>query len=396
MVYPTRDGHFAIHDNARVFFVSLGGAAPGRRPGDSIPVSETSNSNEVFRQSTPMLKRALVVALTVLVLIATAWGVLALLYAGHEDHAAERAAAAGAFVLASLAAFTWLRPVWRGLCVWSIGYLAIIAWWAMIQPSNDRDWQPDVVKLAWGEVRGDRLTFHNVRDFDYRSETDFTPRYEDRVYDLAKLRGLDVFMSYWGSPVIAHTIMSWEFEDAPPLAISIETRKSKGQEYSAVKGFFRHYEIIYVAADERDVVRLRTNYRGEDVYLYRLKATPKEARALLMEYVASMNALVDKPEFYNALVDNCTTAIRQHVKHADEDAGRSPPPLDWRLLANGYGDRMLYERGRIDTRLTFIELRAKSHINARAKALDHDSTFSQGIREGLPDPRVAARPPPPG
>jgi hypothetical protein len=336
------------------------------------------------------LKRALIVILSIVVLFASAWAVLALLYAGHEGDTGARATAVAVFVLGSLAAFIWLRPIWRAMAAWSAGFFAIVVWWSTLQPSNDRDWQPDVAKLASAEVRGDKLTFHNVRDFDYRSETDFTARYEDRVYDLSKLRGVDLFMSYWGSPAIAHTIMSWDFEGSPPLAISIETRKSKGQEYSAVKGFFRHYEIIYIAADERDVVRLRTNYRGEDVYLYRLKAPAGQARALLMDYVSAMNALVDKAEFYNALVDNCTTSIRQHVKNVATNA----PPVDWRLLANGYGDQMLYERGRIDTRLPFAELRAMSHINAKAKALDQDPGFSQGIREGLPDPRVASNQPP--
>jgi hypothetical protein len=332
------------------------------------------------------LKRALVVILCFVLLLASAWGVLVLLYAGHQGDAATREIAAGVFVFGSLAALLWLRPRRRALAVWSVGFLAIVAWWSTLQPSNDRDWQPDVAKVAWAEVQGDRLIVHNVRNFDYRSETDFTPRYEDRDYDLSKLRGFDMFVSYWGSPAIAHTIVSWDFQGSLPLAISIETRKSKGQEYSAIKGFFRHYEIIYVAADERDIVRLRTNYRGEDVYLYRIKATPEQARALLMDYVATMNSLVRTPEFYNALVDNCTTSIRQHVKHVDANV----PPFDWRMLANGYGDQMLYERGRIDTRLPFAELRAKSHINAKAKALDQDPGFSQGIREGLPDPRGAA------
>ena len=331
------------------------------------------------------MKRVLIVILALVVLLASGWGVLVLLYAGAGGDTVTRAVLATAFGLGSVAAFAWLRPRWRALALWSVAFVAIVIWWSTLRPSNDRDWQPDVSKLAWAEVRGDQLTFHNVRNFDYRSETDFTPRYEDRVYDLAKLRGLDLVMSYWGSPAIAHTIMSWEFDGSLPLAISIETRKSKGQEYSALKGFFRHYEIIYVAADERDVVRLRTNYRGEDDYLYRLKVTPLRARALLMDYVASMNALVQTPEFYNALVDNCTTSIRQHVTHVNPNASR----LDWRLLANGYGDQMLYERGSIDTRLPFAKLRAKSHINARAKALDQDPAFSEGIREGLPDPLKA-------
>jgi hypothetical protein len=337
-----------------------------------------------------LLKRVLSILLAVLLVAATGWAALVLLYAGPNGGPWVRPSLAAIYGLGSLAALLWLRPYWRALGLWSVGFLAALLWWSSLRPSNDLDWQSDIAKLARFEVQGNRMTVHNIRNFDWRSETDFSPRWEDRVYDLAKLRGADLFFSYWGSPVIAHTIMSWDFEGSPPLAISIETRKTKGQDYSAVEGFFRQYNIIYVAADERDVVRVRTNYRGEDVYLYRLKATPEQARAVLMQYVATMNALVKTPEFYNALVDNCTTSIRQHVK----DAVANPPRVDWRLLANGYGDRMLYERGSIDTRLPFEELRAKSHINARAKALDQDPAFSQGIREGLPDPRVASSQPP--
>ena len=154
------------------------------------------------------MKRTLIVVLVIAVLFASVWEVLVLLYAGHGESAVARALAAGAFALGSIAAFIWLRPLWRALAVWGVGFLAVAIWWSTLQPSNDRDWQPDVAKVAWAEVRGDQMTFHNVRDFDWRSETDFTPRYEDRVYDLSKLRGLDLFMSYWGSPAIAHTIMS--------------------------------------------------------------------------------------------------------------------------------------------------------------------------------------------
>ena len=185
---------------------------------------------------------------------------------------------------------------------------------------------------------------------------------------------------------MAHTIMSWQFEDAPPLAVSIETRKRKGQEYSAVQGFFKQYEIIYVVADERDVVRLRTNYRDEQVYLYRLNAPVGLAQALLMDYVAGINALVEHPQFYNALTDNCTTSIRHHATHINPNA----PPFDWRMIVNGYGDRLFYERGNVDTRLPFEELRERSLINAKAKIADQDPDFSQRIREGLPDPRAAA------
>jgi len=311
-----------------------------------------------------------------------------LLFTGPGGAAWARPSLASAYALASVAALLWLRPFWKTLAAWGAALVMVWLWWGTLRPSNEREWQPDVARLSWAEVHGDILTFHNVRNFDYRSETDFSPRYEDRFCDLAKLHGCDLFLSYWGSPAIAHTIMSWDFEGSPPLAISIETRKKMGQEYSAVKGFFRQYEITYMAADERDVVRLRTNYRDEQVHLYRLKVTPERAKALLLDYVAAMNTLVETPEFCNARVDNCTTSIRRQVRNIDPETSLT----DWRLLANEYGDEMPYEHGTLDTRLPFAELRERSLINIRAKTLDRDFAFSRLIREGLPDPRSSATP----
>ena len=331
-------------------------------------------------------KRVRIIILAPVLFSVTSWAALVLLFTGPGEADWTRPSLASAYALLSVAALLWLRPFWKALAVWGAALIAVLIWWGTLRPSNDREWQPDVARLSWAEVHGDILTFHNVRNFDFRSETDFTARYEDRVYDLSKLRGYDLFLSYWGSPAIAHTIMSWDFEGSPPLAISIETRKKKGQQYSAVKGFFRQYEITYVAADERDVVRLRTNYRDEQVYLYRLKVTPERAKALLLDYVAAMNTLVETPEFYNALVDNCTTSISRHVRNIDPETSFT----DWRLLANGYGDEMLYEHGTLDSRLPFAELKARSLINVRAKSLDQDPAFSRLIREGLPDPRSSA------
>lgn len=288
--------------------------------------------------------------------------------------------------LGAAATLFLLRPFARGVGAGLAVFGLVLVWFFALQPSNTGTWQPDVSQLAWGEVKGDLLTLHNVRDFTYRSETDFTEHWETRTYDLSKLNGLDLFLSHWGSPMIAHTIMSWDFSNGQHLAISIETRKVVGQEYSAVGGFFRQYPIYYVVADERDVIGVRTNFRGEDVWLYRLRAPAGGPRALLLDYVASMNALVETPQWYNALVDNCTTSIRRHVRHLDP--GRLP--LDWRLLVNGYLDQMLYERGRIDTSLPFEKLRDESNIDARAKAAGMGPEFSTRIRQGLPDPRSAS------
>jgi hypothetical protein len=328
------------------------------------------------------MRRAIVIAACIPILLVTAWWTLALVFAG-PDPAWLSIALAVTYAVGTLVILLWLRPFAWALAACGLAFVALLFWWGTIRPSNEGDWQPDVARLPRVEVRAEQLIVYNVRNFDYRTENDFTPRYEDRTYDLSALRGVDVFMSYWGSPAIAHTIMSWQFDNAPPLAISIETRKRKGQEYSALKGFFKQYEIIYVVADERDVVGLRTNHRGEQVYLYLLKSTSALARALLLDYVASINGLVEQPQFYNAFADNCTTTIRRHREHVDPDA----PPIDWRLLANGYLDGRLYDRGIVDTSLPFEDLRRLSQIDGKAKAADRDPEFSQRIREGLPDPR---------
>ena len=173
---------------------------------------------------------------------------------------------------------------------------------------------PDVARFPAATIAGRQVIIHNLRNFDYRSETDYTEQWETRTFDLDQIRGIDLFLSFWGPTLIAHTITSWEFADGSHLAISIETRKEKGESYSALRGFFRQYELYYVVADERDVIRLRTNYRGERVYLYRLKVRPEFARALLLDYLAEVNRLAGRPRWYNALTHNCTTVIQHHVR----------------------------------------------------------------------------------
>jgi hypothetical protein len=293
---------------------------------------------------------------------------------------------AGGLVLVAAGALAFLRPVRRAPVVVLVAFIAVLGWWLNIPASNEGDWQPDVARLASATIDGNIVTLRNVRDFDWRSETDYTPRWETRRYDLSQLRGADMFLSYWGPRVIAHTIMSWEFADGRHLAISIETRKKKGQDYSAVLGFFRQYEIYYVVADERDLVGVRAMYRGEDLYLYRLKNSPAQARAVLLDYLKEINRLDSRPEWYNALVHNCTTTIRHHA--LDAGAGR---PFDWRILANGYIDELGYERGQIDTSLPFPDLRRRSDITAKAKAAYAGGDFSRSIRAGLPGERAVPR-----
>ena len=263
-------------------------------------------------------------------------------------------------------------------------FVIVLGWWLSLQASNDRVWQPDVARLPRAKVDGDRLVIENVRNFSYRPGGDdiAEERWETRSYDLAELRGVDLFMSYWGSPYIAHTIASWDFGDDRPLAISIETRKEEGEAYSAALGFFRQFELYYVVADERDVVGVRTNHRGETVRLYRTKARPELARAVLLDYLAEINELHEAPVWYNAATHNCTTTIRHHVRHVARGN-----PFDWRILVNGRLDELGYERGNVDTSLPFEVLRTRSDIVDRARAAAEAPDFSLRIREGIPNPR---------
>ena len=316
-------------------------------------------------------------ALAPLVLAALGWACLALWF----DGPASRPLAGvliGGLLLAVVASVALVRPLRRGLVLLGLLWLLVLGWWLGIPAQNDRDWQPDVARLPHVTRAGDVVTIHGVRDFAYTSETAFTERWEDRTYDLADVRGMDMFISYWGPTLIAHTIMSWELADGRHLAISIETRKEQGETYSALRGFFRQYELYYVVADERDVVRLRTTYRGEQVFLYRLRATPARARATLESYLEEVDRLSRTPRWYNAFTHNCTTTIRGHVQHAGVHN-----PWSWRILANGKGDELLYSRDIINTSLPFAEVRARSDITARAKAADRDPAFSERIREGL-------------
>jgi hypothetical protein len=262
----------------------------------------------------------------------------------------------------------------------TLGCFAIVcAWWLFIPPSNARDWQPDVAVTPFVEIEGTQVKVHNIRSCEYRTETDFDVDYYDKTFDLDAIRTVDLYVVYWGSPLIAHTMASFGIGGNDYLCISIETRKEKGESYSALRGFFRQYELAYVIADERDLVRLRTNFRNEQVYLYRTRTSPEAARALFLDYVQTATDLRQKPKWYNALTDNCTTNIRVHSQHA---RGRRTP-LDWRVIVNGYADQMLYERGRLDTSLSFAELKKRSLINARAREAS-ETNFSHEIRRGLP------------
>src|SRR6516165_8029507 len=260
------------------------------------------------------------------------------------------------------------------------GFCSVLAWWLTLRPSNDGNWQPNVERTAWAEMDGDQVRIHNLRNCDYRSETDYTNCWSDRTLFLSQIRAADFFLTNWGIPFASHPILSFQFGDNEHVAFSIEVRYKIGQAYSAVLGFFRQYELIFVAADERDVIRLRTNYRkDEEVYMYRTTVPPAAAREIFLVYVSYLNRLKDQPEWYNALTRNCTTTIDRQIA-ADMT---NPQPWNYQLVLNGTLDRLLYDRGRLATGgLPFPELRQREHINAAGRAADGSADWSALIRVG--------------
>src|SRR6266436_8158941 len=319
------------------------------------------------------------------ILCALAWIAAALCAAWafgalYFDFPRAGAFAAISFVIALLAIVIFVRGKLLKLGIVFGACALVAAWWLTLKPSNDRPWQPDVTQTAWAEINGDEVTIHNVRNCDYRTATDFTPHWETRTVRFSQITGIDVAINYWGSPWIAHPIVSFQFAAAPPLCFSIETRKKIGQSYSAIRGLYRQFELIYIVADERDVIRVRTNYRrGEDIYLYRTTGTPAQARERFHEYLRSLNEIRDHPRWYNAITTNCTTSIRDQHPTAERI------PWDWRILLNGKGDELMFERHTIVTAgLPFSELKARSLIDQRANAADAASNFSELIRIGLP------------
>jgi hypothetical protein len=341
-------------------------------------------SNEATIKEKPLRKKSLFVRLLWLLLAGLSFCVAAILvawtagalYFDLPASASVRTTAAIIWVVVAIA--TLLFGGLRGRVLVLIAFVGIVGWWSTLRPTQDANWQPDVARLPHAIMQGDRITVHDIRNFDYRTTSDFTPQYDTQIFDLANLRGVDLFINYWGSPYMAHPIVSFDFGPQGRLCFSIEIRPKVGQAYSPLGGLYRRYELIYIAANERDVIRLRTNCKHEDIYLYRLKLPLSDVQTRFMEYLHRINELYERADWYNEVTENCTTSIR--AQHARSQR----LPWDWRMLVNGFMDQMLYERDMLAGNLPFAELKERSQINERALGAGDSPDFSERIRIGTP------------
>ncbi len=286
----------------------------------------------------------------------------------------------------ALAAFSvwalWLSRRPRMRLAFAGLFLVVLGWFVSIRPSHDRPWRPEVAVMPRAIVDGDRVRITGFRNFDYRGRDDFTERWEEREVSLSRLTSLDFFISYWSVGPVAHTFVSFNFDDVPPVCISIEIRPEVGESFEPVPALFKQFELIYVVGAERDIVGARANHRNEEVYLYRIRAAPENVRRLFLAYLDRINELADRPEFYHLLTNSCTVNIVRYANAAGR-VGR----WDIRHLLNGWADRYLYDAGLVDTSLPFEELRWRSRINDAARAAGDGPDFSRRIRESLPGDR---------
>ena len=318
--------------------------------------------------------------LSLLLVLFSLWGSLAMYYQlpGSMPVRSVVIALYGIFCLACVIG------LWRHAAVWSLlAYVLsaalLLGWWWQIKPSNDRDWEDSVAHMTHGVINGDEVTVYNVRNFDWHSETDYDIRWETRTYDVNDIKSVDLVLSYWGMDAIAHAIVSFGFEDGRFLSFSVETRKTKGQDYSSIAGFFKFYGLSIIASDERDVIQVRPVYRGEDDYLYRLRIAPHVRKELFLAYINEANELVKQPRFYNTLSGNCTTIVYQMMHHLIQGL-----PWDYRLLLTGYLPSYVQEQGGLQAKGDLQYLKEHGRITDKAKAAAGQRDFSALIRQGVP------------
>lgn len=317
-----------------------------------------------------------IVIVWVPLLVLNLWAVSAL----YVDYRIASFRTALVFLYLAVLVLVFAKMVRYRALGWLICGCSVLIWWFTLKPTGNENWRPDVARTAWSETLDGQITVHNVRNCDYRSETEYTDCWSDRTFNFSDLRGVDFFFTNWGVRWIGHPIISFDFGNHHHLAFSIEARYKKGQTYSAILGFFRQYELIFIAADERDLIRLRTNYRkDEEVFMYHMDVSKDVAQKFLLTYLTYLNQLRDHPEWYNALTKNCTTTLTSQL------SSDLPGAKHWtyKFLLNGSLDEVLYSRGRFVTGgLPFEPLKAREHINPLAHTVGQSPDFSELIRVG--------------
>ena len=331
---------------------------------------------------TLLLRSLLILILFLVLAYLSAWGSLALWFKAPGPVAVSWALA-GAFAALGVgtlvALFTAARLRW--LFVFGLCFGVLMIWWTSLTPPRDGNWSPDVAQQTTGTIDGDILTLENVRAFNWRSTDDFDEIWVTRSYDMSQITSVDLFMSYWAGPSMAHLMVSYGFADGTNLAWTVEVRREIGGSFSPVADYFKANTMAVIASEERDVVGLRTNIRKERVQLFRLKGQPEAARNMLTAYVDLANSVAEAPKWFHSVFSNCSLTVVDLARSVGINL-----PLDYRVIVNGYFPEYLYERGAMSTEHTLEDLYSLGAVSARGQAAGLTDGFSAALREGVPLP----------
>lgn len=328
-----------------------------------------------------MLRTVLLSLTTLLMLLSSLWALLALWFQAPGG-GLGRYGLPVVWLLGLSALLYWLwvgGAWWQSVLAYIVMFAVLAVWWASIKPSNQRDWADDLTHITTGSVEGRRVTLQHVRNFIWRSQNDYDVHWESREYDLSRLRSVDMITSNWGFPAISHVLVSFGFDDGEHVAFSVEIRREKHEQFSELGGFFKQFELSIIASDERDVVRVRSNVRNEELELYRINLSPGDARELFRSFVIQANRLAEHPRFYHTVTGNCTTIVFSMMKKIVDGL-----PLDHRLLLTGYLPSYVHEMGGMMPGLSLQELQSRGRITERARNAADDPAFSALIRQGVP------------
>jgi len=331
--------------------------------------------------------RAVAVGLTWLVLgLAWLWALLALWLFAPWPVWVRVSAALIWGALAVWAAARLPRPTaWKAVAA-GIGFVWLL--WLLQSPTNDRDWTPDQARMPVAHFRDDAVLIENVRHATYRTTDDYDVAWWSRRYDLNSIRSVEYVVEQfasWQGP--AHTFLTFGFAGGRHVAVSVEIRKEKGESFSCLAGLFKHYELMYVVADERDLIGLRVDVRRNLVYLFPIKAEPEHIRTLFVAMLERANQLREQPEFYNTLANNCTNNIVRHL----EQVSQRDVPFDLRVLFPGYSDELAFELGLIDFDGSPEEARRRCLLKEPGNASRSERDWSRAIRNGIQRPKAPAR-----
>ena len=284
------------------------------------------------------------------------------------------------FPIASVILLLSLKDLTKSLKIFAASCAGIMLFYLSISPSLNRDWVEDVKVLPEIEIDGKNVKIKNYRNFTYSSNHEFQKNYEEKTYNLDELEGTDFIISYWdGYRSIGHTFVSFRFKNRPPLCISVEVRKEKGEKYKPLDGLFKQYELIYVIGDERDLISLRTNHRAEETFLYPLNLDQAQSKAFLLSLLEGAKELQNSPKFYHSLDQNCTTTLVKHINSVPNFKIK----VNMDLVLNGLSDYAVYKMEGVRTDLEFAVLKRCCYISKLAKSLQLDENYSNKLRQSV-------------